>query len=309
MNTSFKQNNPKETSIVFIGSGPVAAKSLELLSKNFLIEAVISKPKPKHHKGSSPVLETAQQMKLPVHTVSSKAEISELIAAKPFESKLAILIDFGILVGLDAINYFQFGIVNSHFSLLPEWRGADPITFTLLSGQSKTGVSLMLVAEGLDTGKIIAQKTLNISEKADSWSLTNELIILSDSMLKENIPKYISGNLKPRNQPHPERATYSKKLTKTDGVIDWNKAAVVIDREIRAYCEWPKSTTTIANKDVIVTEAHAFDASGLPGVFEVQDKSLIVFTGEKALRILKLKPAGKKEMTIEAFLAGYKNNI
>ncbi len=315
MKTPFINNRPNsfdervEISIVFIGSGPVAAKSLQLLSKSFLIEAVLTKPQPKHHKTTFPVLAIANHLNLPVHTVSSNAEISKLIATKPFKSKIAVLIDFGILVGLDAINYFPFGIVNSHFSLLPEWRGADPITFALLSGQTKTGVSLMLVDEGLDTGKIIAQKSLTIAAKAESKSLTNDLIKISASMLEENIPKYISGNLKPREQSHRGRETYSRKLTKADGVIDWNKPAIKIDQEIRAYSQWPKSTATIANKDIIITEANVVEASGVPGKFEVRGKSLIVFTGKQALSIIKLKPAGKNEMTIEAFLAGYKNNI
>ncbi len=299
----------KNKSVVFIGSGPVAAKSLELLSKNFLIEAVITKPQPSHHKSPFPVLTIAKQMNFPVFTVTNKSELSEVIEANSFQSKIAILIDFGILVGLDVINYFALGIINSHFSLLPEWRGADPITFTLLSGQTKTGVSLMLIDADLDTGKLIAQKSLKISESEDSISLTNMLINLSDTLLTEYLSKYISGNLKPRNQPHTDRATYSRKIKKTDGIIDWKKSAVQIDREIRAYLEWPKSTTVIANKEVIITKACIIDASGMPGKTDILNKDLIVYAGEKALKILTLKPAGKNEMAARAFLAGYGDKI
>lgn len=285
--------------IVFFGSGPVAAASLELLARNFSIEAVITKPKPAHHRGSFPVIELTEKLGLPMMTVSNKSELSELLASQPVKSKLAVLIDFGIIVTKDVIDYFPLGIVNSHFSLLPEWRGADPITFSLLSGQPKTGVSLMLLDVGMDTGQILVQKSLSIKLDATSSSLTQELVKLSDTLLQENLPKYTSGSLKPRSQPHPDRATYSRKLTKDDGVLDLSKPAEQLEREIRAYKEWPKSTTTLAGKDVIITEAHVADSA--------EPKDLSLKTGNGLLIIDKLKPAGGKEMTAQAFLAGHKH--
>ncbi|MEO6761067.1 MAG: formyltransferase family protein, partial [Candidatus Saccharimonadales bacterium] len=110
--------------IVFFGSGPVAAKSLELLSKDFEISAVITKPKPSHHHGAFPVIDIASQLDLSLYTASNKQELSELFSNQTFASDLAVLIDFGIIVSQDVIDYFPKGIVNSHFSLLPEWRGA-----------------------------------------------------------------------------------------------------------------------------------------------------------------------------------------
>ncbi len=299
-------NNKEKISIVFIGSGPVASRSLELLSKNFLIEAVVTKPQPLHHKAPFPVLEIAKQMNFPIHTVSSKAEISQLLATKPFKSMLAVLIDFGILVGLDAINYFPLGIVNSHFSLLPEWRGADPITFSILSGQKKTGVSLMVLDAGLDSGKIIVQKSLQIKSNANSTSLTNELVDLSDQLLREYLPAYSIGSVKPRNQPHPERATYSRKLTKSDGIIDWQKPAIQIEREIRAYINWPKSHTRLLEKDVIITKARAIEKLHLPGDIKVTwDKNyLVIGCGNGSLLVEALQPSGKKQMSAEAFIRG-----
>lgn len=151
-----------QQSVVFFGSGPVAARSLQLLSERFTIEAVVTKPRPVHHRGNFPVIDTAEELKLPMHVVSNRSELSNLISTRPFTSQLGILIDFGILVGVDTIDYFPYGIVNSHFSVLPEWRGADPITFALLSGQPTTGVSLMMIDEGMDTGKILATKVYRL---------------------------------------------------------------------------------------------------------------------------------------------------
>ena len=298
--------------MVFFGSGPVAAESLRLLAENFNIEVVVTKPKPTHHRGNFPVLDLVKQLNLPVKTVTNKNELDELISSKPFDSKLGVIIDFGIIVSRKVIDYFPLGIVNSHFSLLPEWRGADPITFSILSGQPKTGVSLMLIDEGLDTGKLLTYKTLPIEPMDTTQSLTDRLIKLSDKLLQDYLPKYVIGSIKPKNQPHPDRATYSRKLTKEDSIIDWNKSAQQIEREIRAYIEWPKSRTKIADKEIIITKAHALPTN-IPnnpiGKFEAVGNALMVECGKGTLCIDRLKPAGKSEMTAMAFLAGYKNLI
>lgn len=297
-------------SIVFFGSGPVASKSLKLLVQSFSVEAVVTKPKPAYHRGSFPVIDSTAELGITMHTVSNRKELSELIGSNPFKSKLAILIDFGIIVGQDVIDYFPMGIINSHFSLLPEWRGADPITFAILSGQPATGVSLMLIDPGMDTGRLLATKKLAIDSDETTASLTDKLIELSNEMLAVTIPKYIDGTVTPRAQPHQDRATYSRKLTKEDSVIDWNKSAQVIEREVRAFLEWPKSQTTLGGKKIIVTAAtvsKAQDDLAKPGDIIVDSNSLGVATSDGTLWIESLKPAGKKEMPATAFLAGYKH--
>ncbi len=298
--------------VVFFGSGPVAAKSLELLAKNFEIEAVITKPKPEHHRGNFPVIDLVESLKLPVFTVSNKAELDELIDTESFESKIGVIIDFGIIVSQKVIDYFPLGIVNSHFSLLPEWRGADPISFSILSGQKKTGVSLMLIEPTLDTGKLITTKVLQVATNETTPSLTERLIELSNDLLRSHLPGYVAGDIKPKNQPHPDRATYSRKLTKEDGIIDWKKSADVIECEIRAYIDWPKSRTTISGKDVIITKAHSVPVNhpgSIAGDIEVtKDVGVIsVECGNGYLCIEKLKPAGKNEMSSQEFIRGYLN--
>lgn len=290
---------------VFFGSGPVAAASLELLQKNFIIEAVITKPS------------TMQQMQnaapdVKIYSVSNKADLDGLITSSTFESSFAILIDFGIIVSQAVIDHFPLGIINSHFSLLPQLRGADPITFSILSGQKSTGVSLMLLSAGMDEGLIVAQSPLDIDAKDTSESLTARLIELSDDLLKECIPMYLDGSITPLDQTSSAELmgidttpTYSQKLSKDDGRIIWTKPAEVIEREIRAYYTWPKSYTTIAGIDVIIRESEVSTLSGEPGEYIHDKKSLTVYCGKDALHILKIQPAGKKEMPIAAFLAGY----
>lgn len=307
--------------IVFFGSGPVAAASLALLLETFDVEAVVTKPRPPHHRGSVPVLELAHQKGLTVMETSGKKELSSAVAAASFKSRLAILIDFGIIVAQDVIDAFPLGIVNSHFSLLPEWRGADPITFSILSGQKRTGVSLMLLVEKMDEGPLLAQAPYDIGPKETTPSLTEALIDLSYRQLAAVLPLYFSGETQAMPQEvvtmaDSSLATYSRKLTKDDGVLDFTKPAAVLEREVRAFAEWPKSRTVIAGKDVVVTGAHVAEegsiglgASAGVGKAYVDSKQLCIATSDGVLVIDTLKPAGKPDMPASAFLAGYGQHL
>ncbi len=292
--------------ILFFGSGPVAAESLRLLAEYCEIEAVITKPRPAHHHGDVPVLRIAAELKLPVHTVRNRRELDMLIAETSFQSDLGVLIDFGIIVSQTVIDAFPRGIINSHFSLLPEWRGADPITFSILSGQAQTGISLMLLTAGMDEGPILAYAQHPIGPETTTPTLTHDLILLSDATLQSMLPLYLSGKAIPVPQDESTAPTYSRKLTKSDGIIDWNKPAQELEREIRAFAEWPKSHAVIDGKPVILLKTHVVDQAGRPGsIAPNPHKTLIVFCAQQALAIDELKPAGKQTMTGVAFAAGY----
>lgn len=291
--------------LVFFGSGPVASQSLRLLNGHFPIEAIVTKPATAHDmQGVAP--------KAPILTASTRSELDNIITNRPFGSRLAVLVDFGIIVSRRVIDIFPLGIINSHFSLLPEWRGADPITFTILSGQAQTGVSLMLLSEGLDEGPLLAQAPVSVPPDITSPELTERLIELSDAMLQATIPTYAAGAVVPAPQEQASISgtavpTYSRKLTKDDGIIDWRKPADQIDREVRAFLEWPKSRTTLAGREVIITRARPRETPGAPGQVHIEHKQLLVGCGQGSLEIERLKPAGKPEMTASAFLAGYKS--
>ncbi len=228
------------------------------------------------------------------------------MAQHSFASQVAILIDFGIIVSQKVIDTFPLGIINSHFSLLPQWRGADPITFAILSGQKQTGVSLMLLVEAMDEGPLLGFGTYNIEIDTTTPMLTAHLIQLSHELITQIVPDYVQDKIMPQPQDHKVPATYSRKLAKEDGLIDWHKPAAAIEREVRAYLGWPGSRTSLAGKDVIITKTHVVDAqAGEPGKISVDGKQLRVVCGEGALSIDMLKPAGKKEMAIDAFLAGH----
>jgi methionyl-tRNA formyltransferase len=301
--------------IVFFGSGPVAAESLRLLQAHTEVEAVITKDSTKREMAA--ITKSA-----PVFTANTKAELDTLISSQTFESRLGILIDFGIIVSQDVIDSFERGIINSHFSLLPEWRGADPITFSILSGQKQTGVSLMLLVQAMDEGPILAQGIYDIKDFETTPTLTHELILLSDALLRDTAHAYLNDIPHPETSiktiPRPQEdvnkmwqkplaVSYSRKLTKADGILDFNKPAEQLEREIRGFIEWPKSRTEIAGKDVVITKVSVDnDTNGTIGtVYKTSDKKIGIYTSKGSLVIEALKPAGKKEMPVQAFLAGY----
>lgn len=307
----------KKPSVVFFGSGPVAARSLELLADYCLVEAVITKPQPQHHKERFPVLDVAEKLGLKTFTPYGKKELSELFATKPVASPLGIVIDYGFIINQDVIDYFPLGIINSHFSLLPEWRGADPITFAILSGQRETGVSLMLITAGMDEGPLLSQTPFEIPSGMTTPELTNALIDVSDYTLRRILPLYVDGETKPAPQldvalPGHTQVTYSRKLTKDDGLLDFTKPAEQLEREVRAFIEWPKSRTTLGGKEIVITKAHIMENdAGQIGTIWLDEpsrpKQFGFQTSRGVLVIDMLKPAGKQEMTVEAFLAGYRH--
>lgn len=292
--------------VVFFGSGPVAAKALELLRKNFDIEIVITKPKPAHHKAPFPVIDVCEDYDIPYVTCSNRKELSELISKTKFNSVIAVLIDFGIIVAQDVIDAFPLGIVNSHFSVLPELRGADPITFAVLSGQKTTGVSLMLLVEKMDEGPLIAYGEYQLPKDITTPVLTEHLIHFSDNLLHLELPKYIDKRHSSPQSITNREVSYSRKISKEDGKIDWTKEAKIIEREIRAYQDWPKSYTSLRGIDIAITEAALVNEQGMPGEISVKDKQLVVHCGQDSISIKKLVPAGKKEMTAESFINGHK---
>ncbi len=298
--------------IVFFGSGPVAAKALKSLLKDFTVEAVVTKPPISNSfHNAAPVLELASKEGLQLFTPSDKKQLTELFSKEGFnlKSRVGLVTDYGIIIDQLVIDYFPLGIVNSHFSLLPEWRGADPITFAILSGQPITGVSLMLINKKMDEGAIIAQATYTIDALETTPSLTDRLLAVSHELLVKNLGDYEAGLLKPHPQDSTKPPTYSRKLTKQDGIIDWTKPAIQLEREIRAYVDWPKSVTTLAQKEVIICQAHVIDRSGKAGSVIAEPAHLIVYCGQDALELVRVKPAGKPEMSGQSFLAGYATKL
>lgn len=295
----------KSSSLLFFGSGPVALKSLEYLSTLYDIEGVITKPKAVKQKDTPLVINWAITHKVPYHTVASKAELDTLFTNLTPASRVGIVVDFGIIISNMVIESFDLGIINSHFSLLPKLRGADPISFAILEGLTETGVSLMKIVPALDEGPLLAQRAITISPSITEPELTNTLIELSCELFKEYLPKYISGELNTYEQDVSKGATYTRKLTKQDGIIDWQDTAQDIERQVRTFLQWPKSRTHLGEYDVIITKVSLSPVRLKPGTVQVVQGELLIGTATEAIKIDELKPAGKGAMSAKSFLAGY----
>lgn len=246
--------------------------------------------------------------------VAAGFELEQVVTGKlselrPHEARLAVLAAYGRIIPQSVLDQFPLGIINVHPSLLPLHRGPTPIEQAILEGVTKTGVSIMRLSAGMDEGPIYKQKSIHLTGNESKAELTRHLQQLGGKLLLEVLPFIADGSLKARAQPHPDRATYSHLLMKEDGVIDWNKPAKQIEREIRAFLGWPGSRATLFGKDVIVTQAHVSKESGTAGQTEVKEKEMLVYTSSGSLVIERLKPAGKNEMTAAEFIRGYAKQI
>jgi methionyl-tRNA formyltransferase len=307
--------------IVFFGTGPVSLQCLEGIYDVFELEAIITKPDrvaPGGKTHEHPVRAWGEEHGIPVHQVASKAELQKLAARAAFTSQVGLVVDFGMIIPAAVIDSFPLGIINSHFSLLPLLRGADPITFAILEGRANTGVSLMRIVPALDEGDLIAQESYVLPDGITTPALTRELGDMSNSLLREYLPKYITNDITPWTQPIKDlEPTYTRRLAKQDGVIDWSRPAVQLEREVRAFIGWPGSRTRLFDRDVTLTAVRVEDyndssaddvtnpASAKPGdVLRHWPDRLSVAAGRGSLEILQLKPAGKREMNVADFLRG-----
>lgn len=240
-------------------------------------------------------------------------DIEQIVTGKLSElnhhkSELAVLAAYGRIIPQRILDEFPLGIINIHPSLLPNYRGPTPIEQAILDGALKTGVSIMKLTAGMDEGPIYKQRMVPLTGHETKTELTELLQKTGAELLAEVLPQIATGELKSRQQPHPNRATYSKLLSKEDGLLDWTKPATQLEREIRAFAGWPKSRSVLNDREIIITKAHVVERSGAPGVFEVSGKQIIAYCGQNALSLDRIKPTGKSEMSAEAFLAGYRVN-
>lgn len=300
-------------SLVFFGTGTVSLDCLEGIGDAFTIEAIITKPdhESPHGKITPPAVKTwGEDHGVPIFQLANKAALTEFFGGHKFDSRLGLVVDYGLIIPQSVLDAFELGLVNSHFSLLPAWRGADPITAAVLAGDEITGVTVQRVVYALDEGPILAQERYKMPKDVTTPLLTEELTKISNRLLIQTLPKYVSGQVKPKPQDPSLTPSFSHKLTKTDGLIDWTKPADQLEREIRAYIGWPGSYTTLGGIDVIITNAHAVPVNhprSQPGEVEgLSDVGLItVECGQGYLCIERLKPAGKREMSAQEFLVGH----
>ena len=303
-----------ELKIIFMGTAELSCTSLEKLARDpqFQIIAVVTQPdKPSGRElkmQPPPVKMLAQKLNLPVLQPAKARDeslISELRAAKP---DLIAVAAYGHILPPAILDLPGLGCLNVHTSLLPKYRGAAPIQWAIANGETETGVTIMKMDAGLDTGAILTQKQTPILPQDDSASLHHRLAVLGAELLVETIPGYAAGKILPR--PQPENASYAPKIRKEDGQIDWNRPAQTIVNRLRAFTPWPGAFTFLKteSKPVLLKVWHAEigEKSGNPGeILSADQNGIIVACGKNALRILELQREGGRRMTARDFLRGH----
>lgn len=297
--------------IVFFGTPTFAVPSLKSLAQNTEIEIikVITQPdKPAGRKNllTPPAIKTAaKNLKLIIE--QPKTKISLLETLKSIKADFFVVIAYGMILPKEIIKIPKYGTINVHASLLPKYRGASPIQESLLNGDKETGISIMLIDEKLDNGPIFIIKRINIENNDNIESLTKKLADLSSKILPHVLEDIMERNLSPISQNN-EKATYCKKIKKTDGKINWDQEAIKINNMIKAYGKWPSVYTELHGKKIKILKAEIEELNSEkipPGEFIIQNKILKISTKKGYLIPQILQIEGKKEMDIKSFLNGY----
>jgi methionyl-tRNA formyltransferase len=294
--------------VVFFGSPEFAVPTLESLATSpaFEVALVVTQGA----KGRSPVEVAANALELPVYkpdTLRDPKSREPLIAAEP---DLFVVAAFGLIFRQRTLDIPRLGPINVHPSLLPKYRGASPIAATIQSGDRETGVSLMVMDAGIDTGAVVSQERMLVAGDDTSDSLGARLARMGAEMTVRDIPRWVEGALVAL--PQGAEASLTRTLSKADGWIDWTRAAADIERQVRAMWPWPRAWTTIHGSPVQIHGAQvvtAEDGEREPGMVISARKRLIVACGRDALEIQTVEPAGRRAMAASAYLNGVREPI
>ncbi len=301
--------------IVFMGTPDIACPTLQALANTpeFSVIGVIAQPdKPKGRDlklQPPPIKELALRLGLPVLQPERARHEAFLAQLRELRPDLIAVLAYGQILPQAILDLPPHGCLNVHTSLLPRWRGAAPIQWAILDGDAETGVAIMRMDAGLDTGGIIATRATSIAPEDNAQTLHDRLAVLGAELLTQTIPRYVAGEMPPRPQP-VEGVTYARKLTKDDGRLDWSQPARVLYNRLRAFTPWPGAFTFLpaTPKPLLlkVWRAEVVSDSGQPGQVLSADKSgIVVACREGALRLLEVQKEGSRRMTAAEFLAGH----
>ena len=298
-----------------MGAAELSCASLEALTRQpaFEVTAVVTRPdRPKGRDlklHATPVKEFAQRARLPVLQPERARDEQFIGELRAFQPDLIAVAAYGQILPARILELPRFGCLNVHTSLLPKYRGAAPIQWAILNDEAETGVTIMKMDAGLDTGDILTQRATPIRPEDDAETLHDRLAQMGADLLAQTIPDYVAGNIQPRPQPS-EGVSLAPKIRKEDGRIDWNLPARAVWNRIRAFTPWPGAFTHLpaptGPQFLKIWQAEVVEQTGSPGEIMRADKSgVVVGCGRDALRILVLQREGGRRMTVPEFLAGH----
>jgi len=302
--------------IIFLGTPQIAVLSLEYLIKksDIKIQAVITQPDKPCGRGkcisASPVKLVALENNIHVYQPISIRKDAELIKTlKELEPDFFITFAFGQILSQEVLDIPKFGTINLHASLLPKYRGANPIQAPILNGDKFTGITTMLTEIGIDTGAIALQKVIEITENMDSIELRDIISKLSPELIYESIVGLYNGKIKVVLQNN-EEATHAPKVAKEDGIIDWSESSIQIHNKVRGLKPWPSCFTYINGVCMKITETRLceekIDSENFGEIIGKTDKGINIITGGDIITVTKVQPACKKEMDALSWYNGYR---
>ncbi len=301
--------------LVFMGTPDFAVPVLKALIGRYEIVGVVTQPDRRAKRGrkveASPVKVVALAHDLPVlqpPRLRQPDAVAELRALMP---DVIVVAAYGQILPADVLAIPPRGCLNVHASLLPRYRGAAPVAAAILAGEDETGVTIMLMDEGMDTGPILSQAACAISPQDTRESLSARLAQLGADLMMDTLPRWLAGAIEPQPQHHSQ-ATYCRIIAKEDGLIDWSQSAIEIWRRSRAYCPWPSTYTYWRGKLLKMLRAEALPqwaGEGELGQVMVLDEGLAVATGEGALLLGEVQLAGKRALSAEDFARGQRDFV
>lgn len=297
--------------VIFMGSPEFALPSLRGLHLHSNLVGVVTQPDRQAGRGRKltppPVKIMAEELGIEVFQPKTLRTEDAYTKLKQWTSDVIVVAAFGQILRENILNLPPYGCINVHASLLPRWRGAAPINAAILHGDTETGITIMKMDSGLDTGPILSKRAIPITKEDTAGSLSKELAQLGSELLIETLPKYISGEITPSPQPD-EGSTYAPMLSKKDGELDFNQAAEFLSRKVRAFNPWPGTFTYWKSQPLKILNSFPIQQTlGVPGSRTIYDDLPAISTQSGTLVIQNLQPAGKKPMNGQVFLNGAKD--
>jgi methionyl-tRNA formyltransferase len=294
--------------IVFLGSPDFAVPALKALADRYPVVGIVTQPDRPAGRGGSlkppAVKVTAHDLGIPVIQPEKLRTPEAMAQLHTWAPDLIVVAAFGQILRLDVLNLPRFGCINIHGSILPRWRGAAPIQAAILAGDTETGITIMKMDQGVDTGPLLSQRYIPITANDTAGTLFEKLASAGTDLLLKTLPPYLSASLIP--QPQAEAGvTYAPMLKKEDGLLDFNQTAMSLECRVRAFSPWPGTFFDWKGTPLKVLRARlSSEKSPPPGTRFTVDGHPAIGTAQGILILEEVQPAGKKPMSGKAFLAG-----
>ena len=299
----------KPLRIAFMGTPDFAVTALQaLIASEHEVACVYSQPPRPKGRGkkvqSSPVHQLAEQHNIEVRTPLNFKNQNDIDAFQALNLDVAIVAAYGLILPKDILGAPQYGCLNIHASLLPRWRGAAPIHHAIWSGDDETGITVMQMDEGLDTGAMISKQTAQITDQTILPELHNTLADMGGEMIVNALDQLAKDGSVPSTEQPEEGMTYASMLKKSDGQIDWNQTAEQIDRQVRALNPWPGTWSMNNAKRLKILKTKIADQQHDKNSGEILEDGNIACGDKSVLTIIELQPENKKVMSVDVALNG-----